>query len=72
MVFLNIAQNYRHHFWLNERAIIAAKNTDVNEINFKIQNEIASELTKYKSIDCATNHDDIVNYPSGFARMAAT
>ena len=39
---------------------------DINEINFQIQNEIASELRKYKSIDYATNQDDIVNYPLEF------
>ena len=43
MVFPNIAQNYRDHFWLSERAIVAAKHTDINEINFKILNEIAGE-----------------------------
>jgi PIF1 helicase. len=62
-VLPNVAQNYTDHFWLNEQAILAAKNTDVNDINFKIQNEIAGELSKYKSINCATNPDDIVNYP---------
>ena len=46
-----------------ERAILAAKNTDVNEINFKIQNEIASEFKKCKSFDCTTNQDYVVNYP---------
>ena len=65
-MFPNNAQNYKDHFWLSEQAILAAKNTDVNEINFKIQNEIASELRKYKSIDCVTDQDDIVNYPPEF------
>ena len=37
-VFPNVTQNYRDHFWLSERAILAAKNMDVNEINYKIQN----------------------------------
>jgi len=36
---------------LGERAILVAKNTDENEINFKIRNEIAGELRKYKSVD---------------------
>jgi hypothetical protein len=34
MVFSNIAQNYKDHVWLSERVILAAKNVDVNEINF--------------------------------------
>ena len=33
-------------FWLSERAILAAKNKDVNDINFKTQNEIAGEFCK--------------------------
>ena len=39
---------------------------DVNKINSKIEKEIAGELRKYKSIDCATNQEDIVNYPPEF------
>lgn len=50
---------------MSERATLAAKNTDVNEINFKIQNEIAGELWIYKSVYCTTTQDD-VNYPSEF------
>ncbi|XP_037948063.1 uncharacterized protein LOC119679656 [Teleopsis dalmanni] len=36
-VFPNIYQNYQNHQWLQSRAILAAKNLDVDEINFKIQ-----------------------------------
>lgn len=53
----NVAQNYRDHCWLNEQVILASKITDVNEI--------AGELTTYKSVDCAINQDD-VNYPPEF------
>ncbi|GFX54881.1 ATP-dependent DNA helicase [Trichonephila clavipes] len=35
--FPNIAQNYNNHQWLSTRAILAAKNIDVNTINFTIQ-----------------------------------
>lgn len=66
MVFPNIAQNYKNHDWLSERVILAAKNVDVNEINFHIQNEIAGELMTYKSVDSVTNEDDVVNYPIEF------
>ncbi|KAJ8874130.1 hypothetical protein PR048_024972 [Dryococelus australis] len=38
---------------------------DVNELNFEIQNEIAGELRTYKSVDSATNQDD-VNYSPEF------
>lgn len=65
-VFPNIAQNYKNHDWLSERAILAAKNIDVDELNFKIQSEIAGELMTYKSVDTVTSQDDVVNYPTEF------
>ncbi|XP_076273146.1 uncharacterized protein LOC143204485 [Rhynchophorus ferrugineus] len=46
--------------------ILAAKNIDVNELNFKIQEQITGELRIYKSVDSATNQDDVVNYPPEF------
>ncbi|KAJ8893845.1 hypothetical protein PR048_006446 [Dryococelus australis] len=64
-VFPNIAQNYKSHQWLSECAILAAKNNNVNAINFSIKNEIPGEVTTYKSIDTVMNHDD-VNYPTEF------
>jgi hypothetical protein len=66
MVFPNIAQNFRNHVWLSERVILAAKNTDVNEMNFQIQNSIVGELMSYKSVDSITNQNDVVNYPTEF------
>ncbi|GFW40603.1 ATP-dependent DNA helicase [Trichonephila clavipes] len=65
-VFPNIAQNYKNHHWLSTRAILAAKNIDVNNINFTIQHGIPSEMTTYKSIDTVENQDDVVNYPTEF------
>lgn len=65
-VFPNVAQNYLFHDWLSERAILAAKNTDVNELNLKIQDDIPGEMRTYKSIDTATNEDDVVNYSPEF------
>lgn len=65
-VFPNIAQNYKNHQWLSERAILAAKNSDVNDINFTIQDVIPGEFGTYNSIDTVTNQDDVVNYPTEF------
>jgi ATP-dependent exoDNAse (exonuclease V) alpha subunit len=65
-VFPNIAQHYKNHQWLSARAILAAKNNDVNAINFSIQNEIPGEATTYKSIDTVMNQDEIINYPTEF------
>ncbi|KAL4149399.1 hypothetical protein QTP88_003358 [Uroleucon formosanum] len=65
-VFPDVARNYRNHDWLSERAILAAKNIDLNELNFKIQEQITDELRIYKSVVSATNQDDVVNYPPEF------
>ncbi|GFV16612.1 ATP-dependent DNA helicase [Trichonephila clavipes] len=65
-VFPNIAQIYKNHQWLSTRAILAAKNIDVNTINFTIQHGIPSETTTYKSIDTVENQDEVVNYPTEF------
>lgn len=61
-VFPNIAQNYRYQR-LSERDILAAKNKDINEINFKTENKFAGELKTCKSVDCANNQDDVIIYP---------
>lgn len=66
MVFPNIAQNYVNHVWLSERVILAAKNVDVNEMNFQIQDKITGELKNYRSVDSITNEDEVVNYPTEF------
>ncbi|XP_029054625.2 uncharacterized protein LOC114881908 [Osmia bicornis bicornis] len=63
-VFPNIAQNYKNHQWLTARAILAAKNNDVNAINFSIQTEIPGEATTYKSIDTVMKQDEVINYPT--------
>ena len=65
-VYPDIARNYRDHDWFSERAILAAKNIDVNELNFKIQEQITGESRIYKSIDSATNLGYVVNYPPEF------
>lgn len=63
-VFPNISQNYTNHQWLSARAILAAKNNDVNAINFKIQNELPGEAKTYKSVDTVMSQDEAVNYPT--------
>ncbi|UYV60966.1 hypothetical protein LAZ67_1002937 [Cordylochernes scorpioides] len=65
-VFPNIAQNYRNLQWLSERAILAAKNIDVNDINFCVQNWVPGEERTYTSIDTMLNEDEAVNYPTEF------
>ncbi|XP_043259365.1 uncharacterized protein LOC122403185 [Colletes gigas] len=65
-VFPDIVVNYLNHDWLSERAILAAKNKDVNEINFKIQNQIGGPMHSFKSVDCVVNEDEATNYPTEF------
>lgn len=65
-VFPNIVQNHVNHDWLSERAILAAKNKDVDDLNFVIQNQIVGQLHSFKSIDCVTNPDEATSYPTEF------
>ena len=50
-VFPNILINYKNHKWLSERAILAAKNKDVHEINnmilTKIWDQAVSQSTQF-------------------------
>ncbi|CAB3244443.1 unnamed protein product [Arctia plantaginis] len=39
-VFPDIISNYKNNEWLSERAILAAKNKDVDDLNYIIQNKI--------------------------------
>lgn len=65
-VYPNILQNHKNHEWLSERAILAAKNKDVGDINIDILNKITGETKTYKSIDCVMDPDEVVNYPTEF------
>ncbi|KAF2895043.1 hypothetical protein ILUMI_11133, partial [Ignelater luminosus] len=51
---------------VDERAILAAKNKDVDDLNYIIQNEIIATIHSFKSIDCVTNEDEATNYPIEF------
>ncbi|XP_039282843.1 uncharacterized protein LOC120351029 isoform X2 [Nilaparvata lugens] len=65
-VFPDIQINHRNHDWLSERAILAAKNKDVYQLNNVIQSSIQSDETTYKSIDTVVEADEVVNYPTEF------
>lgn len=65
-VFPHIVRNYQNHQWLSERAILAAKNRDVNALNIAIQNQIPGEAITYKSTDTVIDQDQVVNYPTEF------
>ncbi|XP_031632403.1 uncharacterized protein LOC116346472, partial [Contarinia nasturtii] len=65
-VYPNISNNYKNHDWLYERAILAPKNDDVNQINHQILQRIPDSTAKFKSIDTVTNECESVNYPIEF------
>ncbi|GFU65574.1 ATP-dependent DNA helicase [Trichonephila clavipes] len=47
---------------IRERAILAAKNLDVDTINFKIQQSLPGNEIRFKSIDTVVDPDEVVNY----------
>lgn len=49
-VYPNIRANVRNHEWLSERAILAAKNVDVDAINVQIQDMLRTESVSFKLI----------------------
>lgn len=65
-VYPNIAENYKNHDWLFERAILAAKNDDVDKLNHQILNKIPEKMIEYNSIDTVTEEEQSVNYPTEF------
>ncbi|KAF2885970.1 hypothetical protein ILUMI_20203, partial [Ignelater luminosus] len=65
-VLPKIITNYKNNEWLSERVILAAKNKDVDDLNYIIQNEIIGTMHSFKSIDCVTNEDEATNYPIEF------
>jgi len=65
-VFPNILTNYKYHKWFSERAILAAKNKDVLEINNIILTKIRDQEVVYKSIDTVLEPTEAAYYPSEF------
>ena len=43
-IFSDVHRQYTNHEWLSERAILAAKIVDVNELNLKMQHLLARDL----------------------------
>src|SRR5258705_7682153 len=65
-VFHNLPTNFKNPDWLSERAILAAKNKDVYDLNNIIQANIQSEAVTYRSLDTVVEADEAVNYPTEF------
>ncbi|GFU35285.1 ATP-dependent DNA helicase [Trichonephila clavipes] len=60
-IFPDLRHNYTDHAWLRERAILAAKNLDVDAITFKIQHSLPGNEILLKSIDTVVDPDEVVN-----------
>jgi hypothetical protein len=71
-IFPNVLRQYTNHKWLSERAILVAKNVDVNELNLKIQHLLPRDFVSYKSIDTICNATEAVNYPTVFKLIGFT
>jgi ATP-dependent DNA helicase PIF1 len=65
-VFLDIAQQFNNHNWPRKRAILVAKNKNVDALNATIQNFLPGQLVSYKSVDTIMNQDDVINYHTEF------
>nr|XP_029714104.1 uncharacterized protein LOC115258183 [Aedes albopictus] len=65
-VYPEIAEKYRDTCWLRERAILSAKNEDVNDINNQILAKLPGLAVEYKSIDTVEEADEAVNFPQEF------
>lgn len=65
-VFPDLQANLQNHQWLSERAILAAKNVDVDAINIQIQNNVANQEFTFHSIDTVVDEDDAVNFTTEF------
>lgn len=65
-VFPDIEHNYQKDDWLCERAILAAKNDTVDQINTEAQNCITGFEKTYKAVDVVTKEDQAVEYPLEF------
>ncbi|VDM93611.1 unnamed protein product, partial [Onchocerca ochengi] len=61
-IFPDIQTNYKNHDWLSERAILAAKNKDVDELNNIIQSNIQSETVTYKSVETVVEADEAAKF----------
>ncbi|XP_057664480.1 uncharacterized protein LOC130898900 [Diorhabda carinulata] len=63
-IFPDIQNNYLNHEWLSQRAILAAKNVDVDEINFQIQQLLPGDLMSFKSIDTVVDENESLDVAS--------
>ncbi|XP_072392303.1 uncharacterized protein [Diabrotica undecimpunctata] len=68
-LFSDVNTQYINHKWLAEKAILAAQNADVNNLNLKIQQLLPGNLVSYKSIDTVCDASEAVNFPTEFSNL---
>ncbi|XP_071033087.1 uncharacterized protein [Parasteatoda tepidariorum] len=66
LIFPDAHTQYIRHESLRERAILAGKNVNVNELNLKIQQLLPGNLMTYKSVDAVCNPIKATNFPTEF------
>ena len=65
-IFPNIEENYTNSNWLSERAILAPRNLEVNNLNYKLLAKVPEEERIYKSFDKVMKDNDATKYPIEF------
>ncbi|GBP93841.1 ATP-dependent DNA helicase PIF6 [Eumeta japonica] len=66
-VYPDISQiENKDHQWMCQRAILAARNSNVDEINDIILSKLPGDIVTYTSIDTVMDQEDVVNYPQEF------
>lgn len=65
-IFPDVRTQYINHTWRTERAILAVKNVDVDDINFRIRQSLPGDLVSFKSINTICNVNEALNYPTEF------
>uniref|UniRef100_A0A0L8IG02 DNA helicase Pif1-like 2B domain-containing protein n=1 Tax=Octopus bimaculoides TaxID=37653 RepID=A0A0L8IG02_OCTBM len=61
-VFPNLRNQFTDHNWLKTRAILAPKDVGVDDLNFKLLEQLPGKCHIYNSIATVFNIDEAVNY----------
>lgn len=65
-VFPGLARRYADYQWMSERAILAAKNTAVDDINTVVSDTFPGTLFICSSADSTVNADEAIRFPTEY------
>ncbi|CAI9741159.1 ATP-dependent DNA helicase PIF1-like [Octopus vulgaris] len=65
-MFPNLKNQFTDHKWLKTYAILAPKNVALDDLNFKLLEQLPGESHIYNFIDTVLKMDEAVNYPVEF------